>query len=64
VHGDASAYVALADSTSIGVHDDVKCLSGLDLSDYQFISCTKNGFVPAVLKPFENRLNHFIGFDG
>lgn len=44
----------------LGVHDDVKCLSGLDLSDYQFISCTKNGFVPAVIKPIENRLNHFV----
>ena len=60
VHGDASACFALADNTSIGVHDDVKCLSGLDLSDYQFISCTKNGFVPAVIKPIENRLNHFM----
>ena len=60
MHGDASACVALADSSSIGIHDDVKCLTGLDLSNYQFISCTKNGFVPVLIKPIENRLNHFV----
>jgi hypothetical protein len=60
VHGDNSACVAVADSHSIGVHDDVKCLSGLDLSDYEFISCSNNGFIPVVIKPFDNRLNHFI----
>jgi hypothetical protein len=47
VHGDNFACVAVADSHSIGVHDDVKCLSGLDLSDYEFISCSNNGFIPA-----------------
>jgi hypothetical protein len=60
VHSDTSACVALADSSSIGAHDDVRCLSGLDLSEYQFISCTKNGFVPAVIKPMDNRLNHLL----
>jgi hypothetical protein len=60
VHGDNSACVAVADSNSIGIHDDVKCLSGLDLSDYEFVSCSNNGFIPAVIKPFDNRLNHFM----
>jgi hypothetical protein len=60
VHGDNSACVAVADSHSIGVHDDVKCLSGLDLSDYEFVSCSNNGFIPAVIKPFDNWLNHFM----
>jgi hypothetical protein len=60
VHGDNSACVAIADSHSIGVHDDVKCLSSLDLSDYEFVSCSNNGFIPAVIKPFDNRLNHFM----
>jgi hypothetical protein len=32
VHGDNSACVAVADSHSIGINDDVKCLSDLDLS--------------------------------
>jgi hypothetical protein len=60
VHGDNSACVAVADSHSIGVHDDVKCLSGLDLSNYEFVSCSNNGFIPTVIKPFDNRLNHFM----
>jgi hypothetical protein len=60
VHGDNSAYVVVADSHSIGVHDDGKCLSSLDLSDYEFVSFSNNGFIPAVIKPFDNRLNHFM----
>jgi hypothetical protein len=60
VHGDNSACVAVANSHSIGIHDDVKCLSGLDLSDYEFVSCSSNGFIPAVIKSFDNRLNHFM----
>jgi hypothetical protein len=60
VHGDNSACVVVADSRSIGVHDYVKCLSCLDLSDYEFVSCSNNGFIPAVIKPFDNQLNHFM----
>jgi hypothetical protein len=60
VHGDNSTSVVVADSHSTGVHDDVKCLSGLDLSDYEFVSCSNNCFIPAVIKPFDNRLNHFM----
>jgi hypothetical protein len=48
VHGDNFACVAVVDSHSIGIHDDVKCLSGLDLSDYEFVSCSNNDFIPAV----------------
>ena len=60
VHGDTSSFVALADSDSIGAHDNVKCLSGVDLSDYDLISCTKDGFVSAILKPINNRLKHLM----
>ena len=60
VHGDISSFVALADSNSIGAHDNVKCLLGVDLSDYDLISCTKDGFVSVVLKPMDNRLNHLM----
>jgi hypothetical protein len=60
VHGDNSTCVAIADSHSIGIHDDVKCLSGLDLFDYEFVSCSNNGFIPAVIKPSDNQLNHFM----
>jgi hypothetical protein len=60
VHGDTSSFVALVTSDSISAHDNVKCLSGLDLSDYDLISCTKDGFVFAVLKPMGNWLNHLM----
>jgi hypothetical protein len=60
VHGDNSACVAVVDSHFIGVHDDVKCLSGLDLSNYEFVSCSNYGFIPAVIKSFDNQLNHFM----
>ena len=60
VHGDTSSFIATADSNSVGVHDNIKCLSGLDMSDYKLISCNKDGFVPATLKPIENRLNHLM----
>jgi hypothetical protein len=60
VHGDNSTCVAVADTHSISVHGDVKCLSGLDLSDYEFISCSNNCFIPVVIKPFNNQLNHFM----
>jgi hypothetical protein len=54
VHGNTSSFVALADSDSISAHDNVKYLWGVDLSDYDLISCTKDGFVSAVLKPMDN----------
>jgi hypothetical protein len=60
VHGDNSTCIAIADSHSIGVHDDVKCLSSLGLSNYEFVSCSNDGFIPAVIKSFDNRLNHFM----
>jgi hypothetical protein len=61
VHGNNSACVAIAYSHSIGTHDDVKCLFGLDLSDYdEFVRCSKDVFIPAVIKLFDNRLNHFM----
>jgi hypothetical protein len=57
IHPDTSACVAMVDS-SIWTHEDVMCLSGLDLSDYDFLSVSKDGFVPVHLKPIENWLTH------
>jgi hypothetical protein len=57
VHVDTSTCVAMADS-SIWIHEDAKCLSGLDLSDYDFLSVSKDDFVPIHVKPVENQLNH------
>ena len=58
VHGDTSSYIATVDSSTLGVHGDIKCLSGLDPANFMLISCTKDGFVPATLKPMENRLHY------
>jgi hypothetical protein len=42
IHANTSARVAMADS-SIWTYEDVKCLSGLDLSNYDFLSVSKDG---------------------
>jgi hypothetical protein len=57
VHTDASACVAMTNS-SIWTHEDVKCLSGLDLSDFDFLSVSNDGFLPVHVKLVENQLNH------
>jgi hypothetical protein len=57
VHAYTLACVAMPDS-SIWTREDVKHLSGLDLSDYDFLSVSKDDFVPVHVKPVENRLNH------
>jgi hypothetical protein len=46
VHVDTSACIAMVDS-SIWTYEDVKCLSGLDLSNYDFLVCLR-----MVLYPF------------
>ena len=45
VHGDGSSFISTVDSEFVGAHDNIKCLSGLDFTDYDMISCTKKGFV-------------------
>jgi hypothetical protein len=57
VHSDSSTDVATADAPALGGHDAFGCLSGKDLSDYEFISATRQGFVPVSLKPIDNRFN-------
>ena len=61
VHGDTSSFITTADSKFSGARDDIKCLSGLDLTDYDLISCTKEGFVSVILKSMENRLHLLLG---
>jgi hypothetical protein len=41
-------------------HNAFGCLSGKGLSGYEFISVTRQGFVPISLKPIDNRLNIII----
>ena len=57
VPADASACIAMADAPVLWTYDSVKCLTGVDFSDYQFISVGREGFTPVMLEPMENRLN-------
>jgi hypothetical protein len=51
VQADTSAYIALADAMADWQHGSTKCLSGSDLSGYDFLSISKEGFVPTSVKP-------------
>ena len=51
VQADTSAEVAMADASVEWQHGNIQCLSGLDLSSYDFISVSKDGFVPISVKP-------------
>jgi hypothetical protein len=57
IHADTSACVSMANS-SFWTYEDVKCLLGLDLLNYDFLSVSKDGFVPVHVRTVENRLNH------
>jgi hypothetical protein len=58
VYSDSSAEVVTADAPMLGGHDAIDCLSGRDLSSYEFISVTRQGgFILVSLKPIDNRLN-------
>jgi hypothetical protein len=50
VHVDALAYIALADATTDWQHGSAQCLSGKDLASYDFLSLSKDGFVPVSVK--------------
>lgn len=51
VHADTSACVALADASVDWQYGNIQCLTGLDLSDYDYVIVTKDGFVPVSIKP-------------
>jgi hypothetical protein len=56
VHADVLACVATTDSSSWS-HYNIKCLSGQDISDCDFVSVSKDGFIPMFVKPVDDRLN-------
>jgi hypothetical protein len=61
VHTDALAYIDLADATSDWRHGSTQCLSGKDLTCYDFLSVTKDGFMPVSVQPAsEARLGDVI----
>jgi hypothetical protein len=45
VHADTSDYIALADARTNWHHRSTQCLSGKDLTGYDFLSISKDGFV-------------------
>jgi hypothetical protein len=57
VHADVSACIAVADAPILWTYETATCLTGVDFSDYQFLSIDKKGFIPVMLEPMENRLN-------
>jgi hypothetical protein len=50
-HVDVSAYITLADATADWQYGSVQCLSGKDLAGYDFLSISKDRFVPVFVKP-------------
>jgi hypothetical protein len=57
VHADVSTCIAVADAPVLWTYEIATCLTGVDFSDYQFISIDRKGFIPVMLEPMENRLN-------
>ena len=50
IHADDSTCIALAESIVDWQHSNVTCLSGCDLSGFDFLSATRDGFMPISLK--------------
>jgi hypothetical protein len=61
VHADASTYIALADATIDWQHGSTQWLSGKDLTGYNFLSISKDRFVPiSVQLTSETRLGGVV----
>jgi hypothetical protein len=61
VHANLSAYIALADAMADWQHESARWLSGRDLTGYNFISVSKEGFVPVSVKSAsEARLGNVV----
>jgi hypothetical protein len=61
VHTDVSAYIALDNATANWQHWSSQCLSEKDLTEYDFLSVSKEGFVPMSVKlAFEARLSNVL----
>jgi hypothetical protein len=51
IEADNSACIALTEAPVDWQHGEMKCLTGRDLSDYDYINIGKNGFVPVNAQP-------------
>jgi hypothetical protein len=61
VHVDTLAYIALADAMVDWQHGSAQCPSGKDLTCYDFLNISKEGFVPVSVKlAFKARLSNVV----
>jgi hypothetical protein len=62
VQADDSACVAITKSQVDVQGGRMECLTGQDLTEYDYISVSKDGFVPIIVKPMmsETRLSIHI----
>jgi hypothetical protein len=61
LHADVSAYIALADAMAYWWHVSTQCMSGKDLTGYDFLSVSKEGFVLVSVKSAsEARLGNVV----
>jgi hypothetical protein len=56
VHADVSTCVATADSSPWS-HYNIKYLSSQDISDCDFVSVSKDAFIPVSVKSVDDQLN-------
>jgi hypothetical protein len=61
VHADALTYIALSDATADWQHESAQFLSRKDLTCYDFLNVSKEGFMPVSIKlAFEARLDNIV----
>jgi hypothetical protein len=61
VHTSTPAYIALVDATTDWQHGGTQCLSGRDLTCYDFLSVSREGFVLVPVKlASEARLGNVV----
>ncbi len=51
IEANNSTCIALTDTPVDWQHGDMRCLTGIDLSDYDYVSIGKNGFIPIQAQP-------------
>ena len=66
IEGDTAMCVALMETPMEWQHGNMRCLTGRDLSGYDFISVERDSFVPIHVKPavgdsFSNAMNQEQG---
>jgi hypothetical protein len=57
IYADASVCIAMTDAPVLWTYETATCLTGVDFSNYQFISIDRKRFTPVMLEPMENLLN-------